>query len=190
MEAAKTTHGRDRNKAVEVLLSPQLPPPKALHRPFIQYHLVAVAVISHLSVETGGAADAAWHGKSRLAKLSTASTVRASHRKIYPFSAPFVLERSRQNTSGSAMKTPYMHFARPGYAVTQSQPQFLKCALFVVKSVRTMHTWLGTGTSNAAASPNHNGPFIAAITSSSICIMYTLEIANIHQYGSAARRDY
>ena len=188
--AAKTTRGRGRNKAVEVLSSPQLPPPKALHQLPIQYHLVVVAVISHLSVETGGAAGAAWHGRNLLAKLSTASTVRASHRKIYPFSAPFVPERSRQNTSGSVTKTPYMHFAPPGYAVTQNQPQSLKCALFVVKSVLTMHTWLDTGISNVGASPNHNAPFIAAITSFSIYIMYTLEIASIHQCGSAAKRDY
>lgn len=190
MGAAKTTHGRGRNKAVEVLSSLQLPPPKALHRPPIQYHLVAVVVISHLSVEIGGAADAAWRGRSRPAKLSTASTVRASHRKIYPFSAPFVPERSRQNTSGSVTKTPYMHFALPGYAVTQNQPQFLKCALFVVKSVLTMHTWLDTGISNVGASPNHNARFIVAITSSNICIMCTLETVNIHQCGSAARHDY
>ena len=188
-EASRMIHGQHQGKTVGGLPSRRSLRPKALRRLPTQYRLVVVVVTSHLSVETGDAVGAAWHGRDRLVRLSTASTAQASHRKICPFSALSVPGRSRQNTSGSVTKTLYMRFELLGYAVTQNQPQSWKCAPFVVKPVLTMRIWPDTGTSSVGASPNLSELFTAATTLSSICITYTLGIASIHLCGLDARRD-
>ncbi len=187
--ALLTMDGLTPGRAAEAPSLRQLPLPRVLHPQLTQCHRVVAAARPHLSVVIDGGADVAWHGRSLLDKLSTASTVPVNPKRTYRSSALSVREHSRRSMNGYATKTLFMRFEPLGFVVTQSRLKHFRHAHSAAKLIPMMLTWLVTNTSNVGASPNPSEFFIVVITSSSISTMFTSPIPNTHRYASVVKLD-